>query len=258
MQTLNCNFHIHSQRSACAGAEMTLVNILRESDRLGYQRIGICDHAHRKRDGMAEHLRLARSTVKRLGSKVEVLLGCEAEMHSPADISISRATAKECDYVLVAANHYHLSWVENPRLKSARAYARHYLKMFEGAIDSGLCHVVAHPFVIWRIQGVETEEIFRCYRDGDLRFLLKKAAKRDVALELNPRHALQFSGFFRRLLEICRSAGCQFVVGSDAHALQAIRLPISCQQLSRLGFRNDDFIVPAKCRQSGGAVPAQA
>ncbi|MBC8232531.1 hypothetical protein H8E77_23535 [bacterium] len=247
------NFHIHTMQSSCAKEEMTVKNILLKAEAEGFEIIGLSDHFHQPgRDylNMASKLRNSLDALKPLGRvrsvsrpSLDVLVGCEAQMLSPKQVSIDQKIASCLDYVIIAADHYHLATVENPIERQADAYAIHYLKMLEGAIDTGFCDVIAHPFTLPKVTGIDRLLVLELYDRDEIARILSKAIRKRVSLELNPNHISIAPWFFSELSLLSHQIGFKFTIGTDAHLLSGIGYENSTE-LEKLGFSPEDFVVP--------------
>jgi len=152
--------------------------------------------------------------------------------------------------VMIAANHYHLTdIVEQPRDESAHGLAEHALAMLEGAIETGMADIIAHPLVLSRTGWLAPEETMRHFTPERLAPVLRKARERGVAMELNPRLVERFREFYAVFIPACRQHGVRFALGSDAHALNGIPYAedgiyrgAGPDDLAALGVRQQDLI----------------
>ena len=221
MSVIDRDFHIHTELSCCAQRETTVSGILEACSALGMKIVGISDHFHELDRDFPAMVRANRQLVQQEQRKhpgLQVFLGCEAQMNRPDQCTITPELAAEFDYVLCAANHYHLT--ENPADQSPAGYAAHYLQMVEGAIDTGFVNSITHPFLHEKLdKTVDRQAVLGAYDAGALDRVLAKAARRQVAFELNPGHAVCAAEFFAKLVLQCRRHGVKIQLGSDAHAI---------------------------------------
>ena len=241
-----CNLHIHSTLSDCASREMTVARIVAEAERAGLQTIGLADHVDRSDPGREAAVLANFQTVERLRPPINVLIGCETTQIRPNVFAVSEAAARQLDFVIVAANHYHLDHVENPADTSPAGYAAHYLRMLEGAIDWGLATVIAHPFLLGKVRSLNHAQVLAAYDRNELRRILRKAADCHVALELNPAQIRAAPAFLNELAAIGRELNLKFAPGTDAH--QPAEIPYSqtdIETLHDIGLGETDLLVLA-------------
>ena len=244
---LTHDFHIHTSASACAKAEMTVENIIATAARKGVRVMGVSDHLPTGQDEALRMITRTRAEVNRASRPLTVLVGGEAQMNSPHVASIDREVAESLDYVLIAANHYHLDSVENPARRTPEAYAAHHLTMLEGAVDTGFCDVIAHPFLLPLPQDFDQESFLGAFDRREVERILRKAVRAEVALEVNPRkYVPRAPWFFAELLELAHRLGLRFAMGSDSHAIENIGDNGTQALLERLGFHDSDFIIPGR------------
>ncbi len=225
MSHIKRDFHMHTDLSTCAAREAKLPAMVAAARAAGVEHIGISDHFHELHRDFAEMARINRQLVeqeKSRDSSLNLYLGCEAQMDSPDRCTIDAALASQFDYVMCSCNHYHLRQVENPEDRSPAGYARHYLRMVEGAIDTGFVDVIVHPFLHDKIANVDQLAVLEAYDRAELDRILKKAADAAVAFELNPGHASKATAWFRDLYGRLRSFGGKISLGSDSHSPQAL------------------------------------
>ena len=237
------NLHIHSLLSNCASREMTIARVVDEAERAGLETVCISDHIDRV-DPAREAAVLGNfAVVRELRPSIRVLVGCEVSQIRPDAIAVGRETARRLDFVLVAANHYHLDHVENPVDRSPAGYAAHYLRMVEGAIDWGCATAIAHPFLLAKVRDVDHQEVLASYDRDELRRILQKAAERCVAFELNPGHVRAATGFFEELVAIGQSVGVKFAPSTDAHQPEQIAFgEDDLETLEQIGIGDEDLI----------------
>ncbi|MFA5865886.1 MAG: PHP domain-containing protein [Phycisphaerae bacterium] len=240
------NLHIHTLQSRCAQREMTVNNIIMKAQAAGLEVIGLSDHLHEKNRDFNEMILTTRRCLTQIETSITVLVGCEAQMVSPEKVTIDQSVAVQLDYVSISADHYHVPEVENPRKKTPPAYADHYLKMLEGALDTGFCSMISHPFVFSKVEEMDVRQALAAYDKKALTSILKKAADRNVAFEFNPKHAATFPGFYTELVSTFHDLGVKFTIGTDAHSLSDIGYVISDDLIKALGINEDDFTVPIK------------
>lgn len=221
MKTIDRDFHMHTDLSTCASREATMARMVESAHAAGARYIGVSDHFHELNRDFAEMATINRRLIeeqKRRADGADLFLGCEAQMDTPSRCTINADLAHRFDYVMCSCNHYHLRQVENPAEKSPAGYARHYLQMVEGAIDTGFVNVIVHPFLHDKVNHVDHQAILDAYDAAELERILRKAAGRGVAFELNPGLAIRARDWFRDLFTQIRSYGGKISLGSDSHA----------------------------------------
>jgi len=246
------NMHIHTFRSSCAHDEMVIADIVDRALAAGLETIGLVDHVNTGSAREIAFLADDRRDVERLGSRLRVLVGAEVTMLSPQRPAMTPQQAAGLDFVMIAANHYHLAEiVEQPRDLSAQGIAEHALAMLEGAIETGMARIIAHPLLLTKVGWLPPDEMMRHLTPDRLRPILDKAAQRGTALELNPRLVERFAAFYATLIPACQAAGVRFALGSDAHSLDGIAYAedgvyrgAGPDKLAGLGLRPEDLIDP--------------
>jgi histidinol phosphatase-like PHP family hydrolase len=245
---LTYNLHVHTQRSACARPEMTLRSIDRAAEEAGLEYVGLSDHID-----VAEHnprplLNMSDLSGESYGTTF--LVGCEATVLSPGRMAVTDSVAERLDYVMVSANHYHLSNVENPETPTPAGYAQHYLEMLEGVMDWGMADVIAHPFFHTKLRRVlDPTDVFQYYDWGMLEKVLSRAAEVSLAFEIKPGFPQVAPEFFARLVELCKRHGVKFSVGSDAHRLVEVAYPDTFEdELRSIGIGPGDLMDPRRLR----------
>jgi len=225
---------------------MVLESINREARLAGLRYVGLSDHI----DIAAHNERPARNREDLAKGiwDVEFLVGCEATVLSPGRLAAFDDVARELDYVMVAANHYHLQSVENPVQRDPVSYASHYVKMLQGILDWSLADVVAHPFLHSKIgKFMNPLDVLECYDWESLEKLMVESGEQGLSFEIRPGLGRLAPRFFRDLVRLCRESGVKFSLGSDAHRLCEVRYPAEFgEELESLGIRSSDLIDPGQ------------
>lgn len=251
------NMHIHTFRSSCAHAEMIVPDIADRALAAGLEVIGLVDHVNIGSEREIAFLAEDRRDVERLAAPLTVLVGAEVTMLAPHRAAMTRQQAAGLDFVMIAANHYHLTdIVEQPRGESPHGLAEHALAMLEGAIETGMARIIAHPLLLGLTARLATEETLRHFTPARLARVLGKAGERGVAMELNPRLVERFRDFYAVFIPTCKEHGVRFALGSDAHTLDAIPYAedgiyrgAAPDDLAALGVREEDLIDPLTLRR---------
>jgi len=246
---LNQDLHIHTWCSPCGQPENTLEGIAGALDRAGMIVAGLADHIDlpSRRAWLREVAANHRRGLAGIRSFCHIYVGAEVTMLSPTRCAIDAELAAELDYVLISCNHYHLEAVERPRFRNALAYGDHALHMMQGALATGFASAIAHPFLNLYADRDLAFETLASYNLGKLSGLLREAAHRNTAFEINPyivRHAIEW---FRDFVSEARRFGVKFVLGSDAHNLEKVGFGAPCNGLTpektcqAIGLRPDDL-----------------
>jgi len=247
------NMHIHTFRSNCGQPEMVIADIVERAESAGLEVIGLVDHVDLGAAKEIAALHADRRDVERLRPALKVLVGTEVTMLSPRRLAITPEQAQGLDFVMVAANHFHLrEIVEQPTSDSPQAFAEHALAMLQGAIETGMADIIAHPLVAKTgVLAFEPERLITELTSERLAPVLIKAAQRGTAMELNPWLAAQFPAFYAVFIAACKEHGVRFALGSDAHRLENIPYAGSGvhrgagpDDLEALGVRGGDLVEP--------------
>ena len=223
----NENLHIHSTLSGCASNDMTIDAIIAKAWGCSISTIAITNHIDNPKTRMHRGQQLIkgydniRDRIKMLND-IQVLLGCETTQTNPNEFSADNITASKMDIVLVSSNHYHLKYVDRPIDTSPKGYSNHYLSMVKGALDWEYTDVIAHPFYLHKLGGIDHVLVLKSYDRGRLKDILALASNRGIAFELCPRHFRDYPDFFVELVSYGHDLGTKFSIGSDAHNLNQI------------------------------------
>ncbi len=200
---------------------MEIEQIIEVASEGGLSLIALTDHVQSVDDGHIPREVMERLPV--LPTGLRVLVGCEGQMMSPTEPSLNAEVASSCQIVLMACNHYHLRRVEEPVDRTPKGWACHHLAMIRGAVATGYCHIIAHPFVLDKVaKKVDIEAVMAAYDRQELRELMAQVAQAGVAFELNPGHVARAFDFMQEVVQMGQKAGCRFSVASDAHRLEAV------------------------------------
>ncbi|UCH36115.1 MAG: PHP domain-containing protein [Armatimonadota bacterium] len=247
------NMHIHTFRSGCGQPEMVISDIVDRAIECGLEVIGLADHVNLGSEREISFLHEDRRDVERLQPRLKVLVGTEVTMLSTERPAITTEQAEGLDFVMIAANHYHLTdIVQQPPELSAEAIAEHGLAMLEGAIESGMADIIAHPLVLTKVGWFTPDDIMKLLTRERLAPVLRKAGERGTAMELNPRLVDRHAEFYATFIPACKEHGVRFALGSDAHSLDVIPYAddgvyhgAGPDDLAALGVEEGDLIDPA-------------
>lgn len=215
------NMQVHTTLSNCARREMELPSILDRAVAHDLRLLGLSDHVNN-----AEQWDIpgkVRAGMPEVPAGLQVLVGCEAQMLAPNTPSITEGVADNCDVVLIACNHYHLRGVETPRDRTPAGWAMHHLAMIEGAIDTGFCDIIPHPFLLAKVADqIDVNAVLEAYPWSEVERILRKAGRARTAFELNPNQVDQARSFMESIVRVGQEVGCLFSIGSDAHTLDGV------------------------------------
>ncbi len=211
---LRRDFHVHTRYSLCGHPEATPEAMVRSAHAAGLEAVGISDHIVGPVNFHQPQL-VQEQVPEALGS-TRVYVGCEAEMHSPTEASISPQFAEGLDFVVVSASHLHN--IEPGLLHSLglREMADFMLDLTRGALETGFADVIAHPFHA-PMCPFPFARLVEALDDDELTRLANAAAEKGIALECNPRFVRDAPDHAALLFGRFPEAGCKLSIGSDAH-----------------------------------------
>jgi len=216
------NMHTHTRLSYCGGRDSTVANTVAEAESVNLRLVGICDHVDVSGSGREVLLQQNRDELASIETPVRVLIGAEVTLVSPDQLAADLDAVATWDYVLISANHFHLSHVAQPEERTEAGYADHFLAMAESAIRFG-ASIIPHPFSyigVRTLDGgrpVDREVLLKAYDRARVRKLFRHAAERGTAFELNPGHVAAYPEFFAEMIRLGREEGLKFSLGSDGH-----------------------------------------
>ena len=229
--TIRQDWHMHTNRAG-GKPDMNVHDMILTNQAYGLKLMGISEHIDRldQREDFKEKIRLNRTEAATVPTtNMRVMIGTETTMINPKLCSLSAELATMLDYRLVSCNHYHLKHVENATPATANAYAGHYLDMLHGAMDLGFADTIGHPFYHQKLHKKYGPELLhatlKAYDDTRLTETLQRAAKVNMAFEINPRHADLALDWFKELVQEARLHGTKFTIGTDAHAIKSLGYP---------------------------------
>lgn len=244
------DMHIHTTASNCCESKLqTPENIIPILAEKGYRKAGFTDHLwasgaaspnrfYLSQNGK-EHLKLRKYLHSRQW-EIEVLVGCEAEMKAPGIFGITPEFKEKLDYVTMATDHFNIKdFVLQPLEQTPEGVARHMLKFFVSAAQSGLPDILVHPFFPYGYIDIY-DAVISSLSDAELLDAFAVAAANKVGIEINKCYLPnpQQERFFSletplRILTLAKTAGCQFTLGSDAHTLDGFEVLDKLQSLAR-------------------------
>ncbi len=222
------DFHVHSHYSPCADKDNSYPNqILKYAEKTFMKTIGFTDHfaeyppyaTPKWANSGPEIITALRKEIECLSSPVRVLIGCEADVIAGNTLSISPEYAKELDYVVVSASHFHLPGIPKPVSGNILSTALHFINTMQTALNFDFVSTIVHPFkTLGDILG-PIEEYMSMIPDRELYLVAEMAYKQKIAMEINSILARDPAYLYsiKRFLQICREVGVRFTYGSDAH-----------------------------------------
>lgn len=257
------DIHIHTHLSDCAHRDAFIGDYITAAKKQGLTTIGFADHAWDDNIKGASNWYIPQ-TFKRLeGRKSEVtspdtdglkiLFGAEGEFANFL-LGFGEDAKKYVDYIIVPHSHTHMKGFVMPSEYSgdAKKHADFLVQSFISLCnhkDRHLFFGIAHP--MWPV-GASIEyikEIFENITDSSLNECALAAKEAGIALEVNlsslksipPVPDEEFC--IKRFFDVCKRAGCEFFMGSDAHRVTAIADYHAEQDrvLSSIGLTEDDF-----------------
>ena len=245
------DWHMHTHQAG-GKPDAIVKDMIATNEAYGLDLMGISEHIDRidQRDGFKIKAATNRKEARAVKTKMKVMIGTESTMINPSLCAVGKEIAASLDYVMVSCNHYHLKHVENPDPGTPQAYADHYLEMLLGATELGYADTIGHPFFHNKLAkklGMETlPKILKAYNEEKLANVLNKAARANMAFEINPHHADQALEWFRELVQEARRHGTKFTLGTDAHAIASLGYPArperTCLDILRdLTITDDDL-----------------
>jgi len=217
------NWHIHTNFSGCADAEMTIPNIFASAKDSGLEGIVFVDHHDSRKHDILSDLAQLKNEIDVCQTKLKVFVGAELSAFGIGKYSDSIETNRMIDYRLYACNHYHLNFWEHPATTSPRAYAEHSLAILTGLLKSQRADCIAHPFIGIYLQKKDKlydhTSVTKAISDKELADILELGKNNNVAWELNAKVIPEDPQFARRYWNIGREVGVSFHFGTDAHRL---------------------------------------
>ena len=262
------DLHIHTNLSLCAEPDATVERYLALWAENDVRTIGFSNHCWAghipfpngvcpgvdwyKAQPVERALTIRKQLPKDTGSK-RILIGCEVEYIGSGIAGIDKDTAKLFDYVLVAANHFHMTGLTVPSdLVSGGTDAIRELlyRRFNEAAALEFATGIVHPFIPYGFSDIETE-IISGFTDQQYRNSFSAAASCRISVEIH-RDAVEsriaedkngFSSEFIRMLTIAGECGCTFHFGSDTHGIINPDYERMGRFAALCGITSDDILV---------------
>ena len=234
---VRCDLHMHTTET---DGSATIVEMGRAAREAGLDYIAITDHSEAVTvaNGMTpERFEAQIERIREVDAQldeVRVLPGIEVDILTDGGLDMDHDLLAECDWVVGSV---HSQFGMEPEAMTDRLLA---------AIESGLVSCLGHP--TGRILGG---------RDGydyDFETVVKSAAKRGVALEINGSAGrIDLNADLARL---SKSLGAKLVLGSDAHSTRGLEeLGFAVQQARRAWLTPEDVLNTLSVERLTDATP---
>lgn len=229
------DYHIHSHISLCSNdPEQSNERILQYAKDNGLSEIVLTDHFWDekipkapdwyKKQNLA-HVKQALPLPK--DEKVRFLFGAETEFPRYCQVSLSKETFDEFDFVIIPTTHLHMRGltITEEDYQSSDARSRLWGSRMDALLDLdlpfrkiGIAHL-ACPLFDNRSRQHYLDSL-ASIPDEDMERVFDKAAKVGVGIELNAGDMDFKDGeedTVLRMFRIAKAMGCKFYCGSDAH-----------------------------------------
>ncbi len=263
------DYHVHTYHSPCWHGEPGVgpLEELACAAEMGLEVVGFSDHFVQRpelaypefKPGGPEIIAALRVELAANHTGVRTLVGCEADLATLDRLNIDPGYARELDYVMVAASHFHIAGVSQPPSREPRVVAEHYLAFMRRALSFELAAIIAHPFYASGDRLGPPDTYLDQMTDDELREVAELARRNRTAMEISRDQMARprYREPMRRFIRICREEGVRFTLGSDAHSLARLRgAGDGAAGVASLGLRPEDFLsadeLVARGKQRGG------
>lgn len=252
----NYDIHIHTHLSSCAARNACVSDYIAAAEEIGLDLIGFADHAWDESIKGASpwyanqgYKRLAeRNKALSAGEnrKTKVLFGAEGEFASML-LGLGDEGAEFVDYILIPHSHTHMKGFVLPDecIGDPEKHAKYLINSFVslcGHEKRALFFGIVHPMYPIGESQEYVERIYSFITESALDECAHAAKEAGLFLEANlsvlkeiPPESME-NHCYRRFLNACKRAGCNFFIGSDAHSIDVLR---------GNHFLKDDIIVSA-------------
>ncbi len=228
------DLHIHTSLSSCAKEHSELSDYLAVIPTLGLTAAGFSNHLWDSAVPGAsswyapqdlEHVLSLKEPLRKASCPgTRLLLGCECEYIGHGVISLHPDHAKEFDYVLVAAHHFHMvDFVRPASITGGPELAELFYSRFMEVCDFDFVTGIAHPFVPAGFDD-HPEAVRNLFTEKRLEQCFTYAKQAGKTIEINLAALFGFMHFgaweeYKRLLMVAHGVGCKFHIGSDVHTV---------------------------------------
>lgn len=244
------DLHTHTVYSGHAGAEATVLNIIKRASELQLSHFGISEHVIRPSDMVSAN---AIKTEMRSApaSGMQLLFGVEMDINSADRDAGWVVPDVSCDYVILSAHAMpNFDWENDlsPELQRERLATR-WLEWFGKAVRRGGFAILGHPLrepIAMNLIDLSDRETLERAVD-----MLVPAIDHGIAFELNDafimalRPSIHYSGYLELLTRLWEK-GMKFSRGSDAHAISRVGACGGITHVAReLGLAPGDWLDPS-------------
>lgn len=231
------NVHTHSVFSKCSKKEMIFEDMIKAAEKYGLDTLAVTDHSDPGDDidSYANFL-ILKERLKAVNTPVRVLIGAELSAWGVGKYAESHEVDKALDFSSYSHIHYHLSCWEQPEDRSPAGYARHELAVLNELFTTDRADCIAHPFSPTKMNFFNDEQkaaVLSAISDNELGDILEKGEKASCSWEIHTPTFLRFTDFSKRFYNIGKEVGVHFLVGSDAHFLEALNTPSLADALKK-------------------------
>jgi len=249
------DFHVHTSYSPCAKikSEATPLEMVGKSEELGMKTIGFSDHfvqyppypTPKWKDCNVKMIESLQNDVVKIHTQVQILIGVEADVVAKDKLSIDKRFAKELDYVIVSASHFHLPGIEKPKSTNILDIAQHYVNRLKIALCFDFVSIIAHPFKTpYNPLGSPLDYLNKIPL-GQLYDIAKISKQKKIAMEINAILGIDkdYLTAISDFIAVCKEVGVKFTYGSDAHNKTAL-VPSSGieKAINALNLKPSDFL----------------
>jgi len=249
------DFHVHTSYSPCAKikAESTPLQMIRQSENLGIKTLGFTDHfaqfppypTPKWIDCGVEMIESLRNDIAKIDTPVQILIGVEADVIDKDKLSIDKKFAKELDYVVISASHFHLPGIKKPKSKTANEVAQHYVNMLKFALSFDFVSIIAHPFKTPNNALGSPMEYIKNIPMHEFYEIATIAKQQKIAMEINAHLGVdqEYLEAIKEFIAVCKEVGVKFTYGSDAHNKKGL-IPTKgiLNALNKLNLTPTDFL----------------
>lgn len=259
---IKSDLHVHTFLSPCAVRTAFPQDYITYAKEKGLRTIGFADHfwdnAIEGASGFYanqsyETLSKIKEHIPKDTNGVNVLFGCEVE-YVKGKIAITPEVAKKFDFVHVTASHFHMkNFVIPASVTEAKDFADYLIRYFLGAVSSGLCNGIVHPFMPHGhlavadsiLQNITNQDYYECFtlaKNNNVSIELHSSIVSDL-LEKN-KDGISIA--YARMVEAASACGCKFHFGLDFHNPEEMRKSNWYSKLESfvniLGLTDDMFL----------------
>ncbi|MCR5042141.1 MAG: PHP domain-containing protein [Clostridia bacterium] len=220
------NMHTHSVFSLCAKPEMTLEAMIRRAEEKGLKTLAVTDHSDPGDDiDTYANFLFYKEKLRSIETPVRVLIGAELSAYGVGRYGEPYEVDKALDFASYSHVHYHLDSWEHPEDRSPRGYAAHELAVLDALFATSRADNIAHPFSPAKMHFFSEDEknaVLASITDNELGDIMLRGERAGASWEIHTPTFLRFTDFSKRFFNIGREVGVHFVVGTDAHRLDAL------------------------------------